>query len=421
MPAYKRDYKSKATRKEVWRFVFKHRGRTFAKSGFTTREDAERAERDLRHRVEREDLRTLPSRKVTVADYMPKFIEHRRLVKAPNTSDREARRSVPVLRFFGRFRLADVRPGDVLDYVARRKEADGVGNRTVNLELTLLRSFFKFARMNGMVMSNPAKEVTNLAETHDEKWTPTREEFLRLVGAARSLRHAAYIEPWLWFRAYTGTRPAESFHVEWADVDFAGGQVHIRPKQGHRLKNGRFRVVSMHPELRPVLLQWRRVWERLYRMRKRRYPDSKDHDWVFIHPHNHDERGKGFLRTFDQARKAAGLPRMTSHTLRHYFISQCVMAGIPFFTIAKWVGHRNTRMIEETYGHLTPDYQAEQMLKLRITPVGAAGPGDSGFGKEGAPGACFGGFRNGGVCAANAPEVAGKVAGGGFAGKRLSS
>lgn len=60
------------------------------------------------------------------------------------------------------------------------------------------------------------------------------------------------------------------------------------------------------------------------------------------------------------------MSQMTSHTLRHYFISQCVMSDIEFFTIARWVGHQNTRMIEEVYGHLSPEYRRSQMAKLKI-------------------------------------------------------
>jgi integrase len=52
--------------------------------------------------------------------------------------------------------------------------------------------------------------------------------------------------------------------------------------------------------------------------------------------------------------------------LRHFFISYCVMSGIPSLTIARWVGHNSSKMIEQVYGHLTPDYYAEQMMKFNI-------------------------------------------------------
>ena len=42
------------------------------------------------------------------------------------------------------------------------------------------------------------------------------------------------------------------------------------------------------------------------------------------------------------------------------------MSGVDMFTVAKWAGHRTTKMIEEVYGHLSPDYRAAQMRKVDI-------------------------------------------------------
>ena len=42
------------------------------------------------------------------------------------------------------------------------------------------------------------------------------------------------------------------------------------------------------------------------------------------------------------------------------------MNGIASLTIARWVGHNSSKMIEQVYGHLTPDYRAEQMMRFRI-------------------------------------------------------
>ena len=59
---------------------------------------------------------------------------------------------------------------------------------------------------------------------------------------------------------------------------------------------------------------------------------------------------------------------MTPYTLRHFFISYCVMNEIPMLTIARWVGHSSSRMIEQVYGHLTPRYRAGQMARFNIQP-----------------------------------------------------
>ena len=57
---------------------------------------------------------------------------------------------------------------------------------------------------------------------------------------------------------------------------------------------------------------------------------------------------------------------MTPYTLRHFFISYCIMNSIPTLTVARWVGHASTGMIERGYGHLTPNYRAEQMKRFSL-------------------------------------------------------
>jgi len=102
--------------------------------------------------------------------------------------------------------------------------------------------------------------------------------------------------------------------------------------------------------------------------RHERYSDETfpPHDWVFFNPHNKTQRAIGFVTNFEKARAAAGLPRLTSHAFRHYFISHAVMSGVNFLTIAKWVGHKNTKMIEEVYGHLRPIFRQEQMNMVQM-------------------------------------------------------
>ena len=101
-------------------------------------------------------------------------------------------------------------------------------------------------------------------------------------------------------------------------------------------------------------------------MWEERHSKGWRHQWVFLHPGDHARRAQGYIRAFYKAREKAGLPKMHSYTLRHYFISYCVMNDIPFFTIAKWVGHKNTRMVEEVYGRLNSRYCASRMQKRRI-------------------------------------------------------
>lgn len=117
-------------------------------------------------------------------------------------------------------------------------------------------------------------------------------------------------------------------------------------------------------------------WDEVFARRHERHPDEPypPHDWVFFNPHNQDERAKSFFRCFYKARTAAGVPKMNSYTLRHFFISQAVMSkDVSMYAISKFVGHKGTKMIEQVYGHLRSEYLQDQMSKVSI--VGTNGNG----------------------------------------------
>jgi integrase len=65
-------------------------------------------------------------------------------------------------------------------------------------------------------------------------------------------------------------------------------------------------------------------------------------------------------------------PPINFHGLRHTWASHAVMNGIPMLIVAKNLGHANTRMVEQHYGHLAPSYVADAIRaggpRFGITP-----------------------------------------------------
>jgi integrase len=65
-------------------------------------------------------------------------------------------------------------------------------------------------------------------------------------------------------------------------------------------------------------------------------------------------------------------PPITFHGLRHTYASLTIMAGAPLLVVAKNLGHRDTRMVEEHYGHLAPSFIADAIRaaapRFGITP-----------------------------------------------------
>jgi integrase len=54
-------------------------------------------------------------------------------------------------------------------------------------------------------------------------------------------------------------------------------------------------------------------------------------------------------------------PALHFYSLRHHFISALVAGGAPLLAVAKLVGHKSTKMIEEHYGHLAQSKSADLM------------------------------------------------------------
>ena len=104
-------------------------------------------------------------------------------------------------------------------------------------------------------------------------------------------------------------------------------------------------------------------------MKARRAPDS---EWLFPSPQrgNIDRPSKTFRETLLLARKAAKIPEFGFHDCRHFFVSYCVMSGIDFMTIARWVGHQDGGvLIGKVYGHLSNEHAQRQAQRVNFGPV----------------------------------------------------
>ena len=69
------------------------------------------------------------------------------------------------------------------------------------------------------------------------------------------------------------------------------------------------------------------------------------------------------FRPLRAACDAAGVTPLAFHELRHTYASHLVMAGIELVALAKILGHKDTRMVQEHYGHLRQGWVHEQLEK----------------------------------------------------------
>jgi integrase len=145
------------------------------------------------------------------------------------------------------------------------------------------------------------------------------------------------------------SEPSESaFALRWSDIDFERRQIHFT----RATKYSKHIIVDFNPELESLLKE----------LRDKRHPDT---DAIFPGTQAEGSSSVGSLRkTFELVRDAAELPGFIFHSLRHYFISWCVMAGIDLLTIKEWAGHSDTLLISRVYGHLNARHRQEAAKKL---------------------------------------------------------
>ena len=232
----------------------------------------------------------------------------------------------------------------------------GASARTVNLDGVALRNVLKFAKERGHIEALPVVKQLK-QKPSPKKALLTKEEFAALIAAATAdtTKNGELFRYYLRFLALTGAREKEALAVRWADVDFQREVVTIGA--GGVAKNHRERDVDFSPELGALLRS----------MRAGRPPDSS---WLFPSPQRggRDVAAHTLRESLLLVRARAGLPTVGFHHLRHFFASQCVMAGLDFMTIASWLGHSDGGiLVGKVYGHLADTHKKAAAKKLSFS------------------------------------------------------
>jgi integrase len=211
------------------------------------------------------------------------------------------------LPYFARYRLAEVEPPDVREFVAH-VEGGGLRPSSVRSVLAPVRAMYATALEDGHVIRNPtaAVRVTGRRDGQGrEVWALTRAELSRLL---------AELPPeWrLFFEilAHTGLRISEAVGLEWRDVEFGE-----RPRLRVRRQDCRGEVGELKSEhsRRDVPLS-PGMADRLWMLGADRPGTGR----VFTSPLGlRLNDGNIRRRVLAPAAKAAGVPWVTFHTVRH--------------------------------------------------------------------------------------------------------
>ena len=286
----------------------------------------------------RENALPMPSRKPHFAVYCATYLNKATVLrKRPGTVENEQQAVARWRGHLGHVRIDRITTPMISAFVDKRlkggafaqRKLAAASERTTNLDLMVLRNVLKAAIDDGFLRELPRFRML------EQPPSPKRQlllpaEFDLLLTAARTAcrKNGAQVVDYIRFLAFSGAREQEALRVRWADVDLQAERVTIG--SDGLSKNWESRTVEFNPQLGTLMGE----------LHRRRAPDCS---WLFPSPKRgpRDEHAQSFRESLKMARKAADLPWVGFHDLRHYFCSMCVMAGIDFMTIAAWLGHKD--------------------------------------------------------------------------------
>jgi integrase len=222
-------------------------------------------------------------------------------------------------------------------------------------ERRTLIAVLDYALRDGLILDNVARTcVPTRRIPHPKIAIPTREQFRTLVETIRKAdiraQHGGNLVELL---AYSGMRLGEALNLLWGDIDSERGIFTITG--GERgTKNHQVRTIPLFPAMR----------ELLERIRGEQQPGS-------------DERviplAVGATTAIKNACKKAEMPHFLHHSMRHYFCSNAIEAGIDFKVIAGWLGHKDGGyLVAKTYGHLRDAHSIEMAKRMTFSATEAA-------------------------------------------------
>jgi integrase len=256
----------------------------------------------------------------------------------------------------GHWRLDQLLLRHIRGFVEELKR-DKLSGRTANIYVIALRHVMKRAREDGYIFKLPTDGLGwQKSDTESRPFISQDELSLICKTAVKASRNGSQLADYLKLMAYSGARRNEALNLRWKDVHFDRKQLTIVMS-----KNRKPRSVDFVPALEAHLLD----------MHQRRAPDSV---WLFPSPQRgeEDRPTKTFMESLRLTR--ALLPNKLKgfgfHDCRHFFVSFCVMSGLDFMTIARWVGHRDGGvLIGKVYGHLSNEHTQAQAARVTFGPA----------------------------------------------------
>ncbi|MGD6964073.1 tyrosine-type recombinase/integrase [Fictibacillus phosphorivorans] len=218
----------------------------------------------------------------------------------------------------------------IKENVIKAMQGQGIKPVSINTRLTALRAFFNWLHKQRYIKRNPMAEVSMLNHRKEIIETLTVEQLNQLLNAC-DLRTFTGVRDYTILLLFieTGVRVNELAGIEVGDINFAGGNIHIR-----NAKSYTERVVPIQTRMKEQLRKWLAVRGDLAT------------EALFVTVDNtplSKRQIQSRVTHYGGKSKIKGV-RVSCHTLRHTFAKLCVVNGSSAFHLMQILGHTDISM-----------------------------------------------------------------------------
>ena len=230
----------------------------------------------------------------------------------------------------------------------------GLAPRSLKLIKNIVNQTLQFCVSEGMIPSNPCQFVKLPACQRYEAKFYTKSQIDELLEKIKN----EPLYPLIRLTALYGLRRSEALGLCWDCVNFEAETITIRrtvskvttvvAKDKTKNTSSR-RSFPMTPDIKQLLLELRAQQEQDKKFFGKEYHDC---DYVFRWPDGRPFSPDYVSDKFPKLLKAAGMPKIRFHELRHSAASNLLNMGFSLKDVQEWLGHSDIKTTANIYGHL---------------------------------------------------------------------
>lgn len=241
-------------------------------------------------------------------------------------------------KHLGHLRAGELTEDDVAKYVQVRK-AQGRTDGTLGNELRRLRSALRWGERKGLIPRTPYFPLPPQSPPRDLRLTRVQAE------AFLSACIKPHVKLFVTLALATAARMGALLDLKWEQVDLDASRIDLQPRGRPSTNKGRS-VVPINSWARTALLE-------AFKQRPLNAEGNPASEYVITYA---GQRIINIKQALINSGERCGLPWVTAHVFRHSVASWMAEDRVPMAEIARYLGHRNSRITEEVYAKFSPDY-----------------------------------------------------------------